>query len=173
MTKPSAKLCACAKIVLHHLNTDNAQPLKCVDDRELAPNPEAPVKDRAPGLPRDRIVIYSAFPSSSQVISDVRVLQLTFHEQAHSRIPKVLRLYGIEILEFNGSMSEKAKAEALAEFKSEDEGTRRVMLLSSVGTTGLNLDFANVLIIVVSSAGSIGKVFLTHALAGCFVVNNG
>lgn len=56
------------------------------------------------------------------------------------------------MLEFNGSMSEKAKAESLAEFKSEEEGTRRVMLLSSVGTTGLNLDFANVLIIVVCHA---------------------
>lgn len=60
-----------------------------------------------------------------------------------------MRLYDIDIVEFNGSMSEKAKAESLATFKSEKEGTARVMLLSNVGTTGLNLDFASVLIIIV------------------------
>lgn len=47
-------------------------------------------------------------------------------------------------------MTEKAKAQSLANFKSEEPGTARVMLLSNVGTTGLNLDFANVLIIIVS-----------------------
>ncbi|KZP14422.1 hypothetical protein FIBSPDRAFT_684637, partial [Athelia psychrophila] len=130
MRHPSAKLCATGRIASHHLATDNAQPLHCVSERELIPNPDAKVTDRPHGLPRDRIVIYSAFPSSSEVITDV------------------LRVYGVELLEFNGSMSEKAKAESLAEFKSEEDGTRRVMLLSSVGTTGLNLDFANVLIIL-------------------------
>lgn len=61
-----------------------------------------------------------------------------------------MKVYGVKVVEFNGSMSDKARADALAEFKSEADGTRRVLLLSSVGSTGLNLDFANVLIIVVS-----------------------
>lgn len=62
---------------------------------------------------------------------------------------QVLKLYDIDVVEFNGSMTEKAKALSLANFKSEEPGTARVMLLSNVGTTGLNLDFANVLIIIV------------------------
>lgn len=73
MLKPSAKLVTAAKLTAHHLATDNAQPLKISGDRELVPNPDAPVTPRAPDLPRDRIVIYSAFPSSAEVIIDVSV----------------------------------------------------------------------------------------------------
>lgn len=48
-------------------------------------------------------------------------------------------------------MSAKAQAEALATFKSnEDPDGPRVLILSSVGATGLNLHFANILIALVS-----------------------
>lgn len=71
MKLPSAKLCALCAIVVHHLQTDNAQPLHCVDGHDLAVNPNAPITERPADLPKDRIVIYSAFPSSSNVIINV------------------------------------------------------------------------------------------------------
>lgn len=36
-------------------------------------NPNAPVTECAAGLPKDRIVIYSAFPSSSDIIIGVSI----------------------------------------------------------------------------------------------------
>ncbi|KAF7964787.1 hypothetical protein HWV62_2906 [Athelia sp. TMB] len=127
---PSSKLQVLAGLVVHHLSHDNAQPMRIVGERDLEVNPDAEVKERQPDLPPDRIVVYSAFPSSSHIILDV------------------LNLYDIKVVEFNGSMSEKARVAALKEFKDEDPETARVMLMSNVGQTGLNLDFANVLIII-------------------------
>lgn len=152
MAFPSGKLCVTVGIVVHHLANDNAQPLRITHDRDLEVNPDAAVAVRSEGLPKDRIVIYSAFPSSSNVIMDVSNSSSYVIYTILTPQPQVLKLYGVEALEFNGSMTDKARSDSLAAFKDEKAGTPRVMLLSNVGTTGLNLDFANVLIIIVCAS---------------------
>ncbi|KAF7965457.1 hypothetical protein HWV62_43479 [Athelia sp. TMB] len=98
-------------------------------ENRLEPNPNVAPERQDPNLPPDRMVVYSAFPSSNPVITTV------------------LDLYGIEYAIYNGSMSDTARLKSLAAFKDEKAGPR-VLLLSNVGSVGLNLDFANVLIII-------------------------
>lgn len=73
MALPSAKLCTLVEIVTHHLSTDNTQPLRIAEGGTVHVNPNAPVTECAAGLPKDRIVIYSAFPSSSDIIIGVSI----------------------------------------------------------------------------------------------------
>lgn len=68
---PSRKLDVLKEIIQHHLATDNAPPLKFVDG-ELKPDLEAPLPDVKEGLPRDKVVVYSAFPSNGRILHRVR-----------------------------------------------------------------------------------------------------
>lgn len=69
---PSRKLDAVKDILQHHLANDNAPPLKIIDG-ELKPDPFAPPPPAvAEDLPRDKIVLYSAFPSNGRILQRVR-----------------------------------------------------------------------------------------------------
>jgi len=63
---------------------------------------------------------------------------------------KVLKLHQLEVLEYNGGMTQQQRGKVLENFRSSGGG--RVLLLSNVGATGLNLDIANILVIIVSSS---------------------
>jgi len=63
---------------------------------------------------------------------------------------QVLALHGIECLEYHGGMSEIQRTRVLQAFRS-DPNAPRVLLLSNVGATGLNLDTACNLLIPVRS----------------------
>ena len=67
----TVKLDVLAQVVKHHLDSDGAEPVKMQDDgKTIGPNPEhGPDKDEYPEC--DRIVVYSAFPSSNGAILDV------------------------------------------------------------------------------------------------------
>ncbi|RDB30571.1 DNA repair and recombination protein RAD54 [Hypsizygus marmoreus] len=148
-TDPSRKIDALVEILRHHLKEDGAPPLKVDEnnniipeepvppvpeepvppapDQPVPPAPEAPVPP-ASNPPRDKIVVYSYWPSSNSVLL------------------QVLKLYGItDIVECNGNMSPAARNKALEQFN--DPNGPRVLLLSSVGMTGLNLQIANIMII--------------------------
>jgi hypothetical protein len=60
----------------------------------------------------------------------------------------VLELKGRKCLEYDGRMSLAARKAAIENFEKDDEAT--ILLISSVGTTGLNLTVASVVIFVVS-----------------------
>ena len=57
---------------------------------------------------------------------------------------------GIKFAEIHGSKSVTARMHALNTFKTDPDV--RVLLLSGVGTSGLNIAFANILVIVVRIA---------------------
>ncbi|KAI6008989.1 P-loop containing nucleoside triphosphate hydrolase protein [Pisolithus microcarpus] len=128
--KCSAKLDILAQIVAHHLSTDNARPLDLDDDgitlRPDESRSNASVASKEP----DRIIIFSAFPSSNAAIIDV------------------LKLYGIKALELHGKIGPAKRKSVLNEFRSStrDAGSR-VLILSLVGMVGLNLACANIMII--------------------------
>lgn len=60
----------------------------------------------------------------------------------------MLSLHGIDVMEYNGGMTQQQRGKVLEVFRANSG--RRVLLLSNVGATGLNLDVANVLVIIVS-----------------------
>lgn len=61
---------------------------------------------------------------------------------------QVLQLRGRGLVEYDGSMSKAKREAAIAKFHSDDQC--RVMLISNVGSAGLNLTDASVVIFVVS-----------------------
>ena len=60
---------------------------------------------------------------------------------------QVFTLYGIRTLLVNGSMSYEKRASIIKSFR--ENSTHRVLVLSSVGTTGINLAFCRVIIFLV------------------------
>ena len=141
---PSRKLDVLAEILRHHLESNNAPPLHVKDDKLVpADSPQIEIRDLGP----DKIVVYSAFPSSFQLIevSFWGVMALFICTYAR----KVLKLHGIQTLQLNGSMNMSSRSQALQSFRSSDEKGPRVLVLSNVGMTGLNLPCANILVILV------------------------
>lgn len=60
---------------------------------------------------------------------------------------QILDLCGIKYLEYNGSKSDVERNRAIKDFETQDDIF--VMLLSNVGTTGLNMAMASVVIFLV------------------------
>lgn len=60
-------------------------------------------------------------------------------------------LYNIKTLQVMGKTSAVARARIIDEFRASDRNGPRVLMLSSVGQTGLNLPCANIAIALVSS----------------------
>lgn len=69
----STKLDTLAKIVKHHLEQDNLLPLMVLEDGMTIDVDSAAELDDKDHTDPDRIVIFSAFPSSNAAIRDVRV----------------------------------------------------------------------------------------------------
>lgn len=61
---------------------------------------------------------------------------------------QILKLYGIDHVELHGKVSMPSRERILKDFKASGP---RVLFLSGVGMNGLNIAFANILIIVVKS----------------------
>ncbi|KAI6144170.1 P-loop containing nucleoside triphosphate hydrolase protein, partial [Pisolithus thermaeus] len=124
-TEKTIKLDTLAQVVHHHLEKNGRAPLATNDDgKTLTPAPNAEDDNNDYGED-DRIVIYSAFPSSNQAIVDI------------------LSLYGIEAIELNGTMSLKKRQAAIEDFRTSTRTTgHRVLIISNVGmdTTWSALD---------------------------------
>lgn len=131
---PSAKIDYLREIVEHHLSEDNSLPFFAIQDHRpviasITNIPHEALKPRSPGLPCDKILIYSAFPLNNELIIHV------------------LGLFGRIAVQINGSMSAKNRSAALRQFK-ESTVTQgpRILIISNVGTVGLNIPEANILI---------------------------
>ena len=62
---------------------------------------------------------------------------------------QVLDRNNIKVLIMHGSMSQKKPMELLREFRECDHGGAHVLLISNVGSVGLNIACVNIMIIVV------------------------
>ncbi|KAF5379543.1 hypothetical protein D9615_006663 [Tricholomella constricta] len=123
----SRKLEVLVQITTHHLKQNFAPPLIVNEESQVVPGDYCPPV--VEGSHPDKMVIYGAFPSSNTQIIDV------------------LNLHGIsDIVEVNGNMSTKSRQHALQRFDKPDGP--RVLLMSAVGMTGLNLPIANILIML-------------------------
>ncbi|KAG1891850.1 P-loop containing nucleoside triphosphate hydrolase protein [Suillus fuscotomentosus] len=126
---PSRKLDVLAQVIGWHQEQDGRLPLCVVDDQLVvsSANPDVPTAGMADPMPCDKIIVYCAFPSS---------------------YTQVLELNGIRTLQIHGKLSISTRTDVIAQFKSSGRDGPRVLLISNVGLTGLNLPCANILIIV-------------------------
>lgn len=62
---------------------------------------------------------------------------------------KALGLYGIECLQISGQINVTLRNERIKAFNNADDKGPRVLLVSNVGTVGLNIDRACILIFLV------------------------
>ena len=84
--------------------------------------------ERPEGSPPDKVILYLAWPSANWLLT------------------KYLDERGIKYVEVNGLSSVPTREKALDQFRASTD--THVLLLSNVGACGLNLEFANILIVV-------------------------
>jgi superfamily II DNA/RNA helicase len=76
-----------------------------------------------------------------------------------------MTLHGIQVLRLHGSLSAAVKDDVLEQFKKSGVDGPRVLIVSDVGLTGLNLPCANIMVIVVRLFRNISSCihFPTHS----------
>ncbi|EGO04149.1 hypothetical protein SERLA73DRAFT_148782 [Serpula lacrymans var. lacrymans S7.3] len=112
----TVKLDVLGKVLDYHLEQDGRQPVTAADNgRDIQPDDHYGSFDLNPAEP-DKIVVYSAFPTSNQAILDI------------------LSIYGIKAVELNGSVPLRKHQAAIDAFRmsTRDSGPR-VLILSGVG----------------------------------------
>ncbi|KAJ4463203.1 P-loop containing nucleoside triphosphate hydrolase protein [Lentinula lateritia] len=118
----STKMDVCAQICHYYLLRDDVPDVEFLDGKPVFPK----LKPLKGSSKTRKILIYSEFPSMT------------------SLLVKVLRIYGVECLTIDGNDSFDKRANVVAAF--QHEGGPRVLIFSSVGTVGLNLSVADVVI---------------------------
>lgn len=126
----STKLNAMVNLIQWHQDMDKRPPMKSANGVLI--EGDAALLDNPDDLPRDKIIIFSMMVINTRVIS------------------QVLNVYGIKHLSIHGSLSLRRRSALIEKFKASDANGPRVLIISSVGTTGLNLAWANILICIVS-----------------------
>ncbi|PCH38799.1 hypothetical protein WOLCODRAFT_84760, partial [Wolfiporia cocos MD-104 SS10] len=127
----SSKIDGLIKILKHHLAMDNMSPMKYdSNEKDLVPDNEKTVLDRAPESEPDKIVIYVAFPSNLPTLTEF------------------LEAEGIKFFTYTGSNSMKVRSDTLKAFHKAGRDDPRVLIMSGAGAVGLNIAFANILIIM-------------------------
>ncbi|KAI0085377.1 P-loop containing nucleoside triphosphate hydrolase protein, partial [Irpex rosettiformis] len=124
----SSKIDAVVAIIQHHTKSPNRPPLNMTweDARSISPTSYELDVSKVPDSP-DKIVMYSSFPEHNQFLK------------------ACLAFYNINTLEIHGKKSAAQRAATLRQFRTSSDAV--VLIVSNVGTTGLNLDCANILII--------------------------
>ncbi|KAG8736462.1 hypothetical protein FRC10_009304 [Ceratobasidium sp. 414] len=146
----SSKLKALIMIILYYKKDPNAPPLFFRrEDGQLLPPPTTSPTSTAQGEPRPP-GHKPCIPEPGQaMIADPtprKFIVFALYHIPRQIIKKVLALHDIGFREFDGSMTIKARNQALKEFQGQDDIL--VLLMSNVGTVGLNITAASILIVV-------------------------
>lgn len=98
-------------------------------------------------LPCDKILIYCMYPSTFLQIAKVCIQEQTIRQGTRLTISRqVLELYGIKSLQMSGKLLMDQRTSITEEFKKGMRNDPRVLLVSDVGSTGLNIPCANIVI---------------------------
>ncbi|KAI9057594.1 hypothetical protein FKP32DRAFT_1552356, partial [Trametes sanguinea] len=125
----STKIDAMLGILNHHRGKSCAAPAVIVNGHVVDSDDSQRWVDWpvVPGAPVDKLIVYLAFPSQNWIIR------------------KALGENGFEFEEIQGRATPPQRAATLKAFQ---QGTKQVLLMSNVGTVGLNIAFANIVIIM-------------------------
>ena len=170
--QPSGKLERLVAILRHHLASDGASEMRTMEQEEKEeasgpsqqqqsqqqPQPPPPPpqqqqqqQQHGPPLPPDKIIVYSYFPSSFwliKLVSDPRFFVKKV-SGGWTNEEQVLEANGIKVVTMHGGLSQQKCVDLLNQFRYCDRNGARVLLISNVGSVGLNIACANILIIVV------------------------
>lgn len=144
--------------LVHHFKDVAAQPLFFCRDGSRDEAREA-LQVYPPAQSPRKILVFIEYAVHRAIMKKVsmplsnRIVRMLTPGQA-------LSLKGHKCLEYDGMMALKAREGAIGEFEKSKDAT--VMLISNVGTTGLNMTMASVVILVVSA--SIGDSTLVRGL---------
>ncbi|KAJ3764543.1 P-loop containing nucleoside triphosphate hydrolase protein, partial [Lentinula raphanica] len=122
----STKMDTCAKICAHYLYRDDVEDVDFREGKLLTFPPNGGYHPSQGHSRKRKILIYSEFPSVTPILRNL------------------LALYKIPSLSIDGTMSYDKRAQVVAEFYQLKSA--RVLVFSSVGTTGLNLTIADIVI---------------------------
>ncbi|KXN84276.1 SWI/SNF-like matrix-associated actin-dependent regulator [Leucoagaricus sp. SymC.cos] len=124
LPKKSTKMDVCARICAHYLEHDDIDDVSFEGGVAIFPL-TTPPKGK---ITRERrIIIYAEFPSMAPLLQNV------------------LRLYSVESLAINGKISFDQRDKRVKQFHKEDSKAR-VLVFSSIGSAGLNLSIADIVI---------------------------
>ncbi|KAN0128350.1 P-loop containing nucleoside triphosphate hydrolase protein [Lactarius tabidus] len=129
---PSCKIESLVEIINHHLSMDGAPGMRPSRQRtleEFMTSHKSQSLEKNQSIP-DKIIVYSFFTSSFELID------------------MVLKRRGIQALSIHGNVGLRDRRKTLEAFKQSGRDGPRVLLISNVGSVGLNIAFANILIIV-------------------------
>ncbi|KIK51761.1 hypothetical protein GYMLUDRAFT_251819 [Collybiopsis luxurians FD-317 M1] len=121
----STKMDTCAQICAYYLYHDDVPDVEFANGKPVFGRVDRFSADRGHTRKR-KILIYSEFPSMTSLLR------------------KVLSLYNVKTLAIDGNVSFERRAQTVAEFHESNDA--RVFIFSSVGTAGLNLAIADVVI---------------------------
>lgn len=143
----STKLDTAARLCRYLLTRDDLPTPKFKDGTVAFPE-IPPVREGETISQNCKIVVFSEFPSMISLFKNVSIIRLLRKEdKLLMDIFQIFELYGIKVLAINGSMSYEKRASIVKTFR--EESTYRVLAMSAVGTTGINLAFCRVLIFLV------------------------
>ncbi|KXN81812.1 Chromatin-remodeling complex ATPase chain isw-1 [Leucoagaricus sp. SymC.cos] len=127
----STKMDVCARVCAHYLSRDDVLDVEFVNGEPIFP--ATPTSEDTEILKTRRIIIYTEFPSMAPLLTKAGL----FHH------PFILN--GVQSLFINGKISFEQRAKTVKKFENPDSEAR-VLIFSTVGSAGLNLSIADVVI---------------------------
>ncbi|KAJ3563513.1 hypothetical protein NP233_g8897 [Leucocoprinus birnbaumii] len=124
-SKMSTKMDTCARACVHYLTHDDVPDITFEDGELVLPKVEVQPGQKVTRA--RRIIIYSEFSSMASLFQNV------------------LGLYGVPSLTINGQMTFQQRDQCIKKFH-DPKNEERVLIFSSVGSAGLNLAIADVVI---------------------------
>lgn len=188
---PSCKINSLVEIVHHHLAADDAPGIEPSRQRSqeafFTPSASESPPVSAPPSPLlqpqqeqtqasdtpDKIIVYVFFISSFSLITMVScavtcdTTRSMWDDSLNLPLLQVLKHHNIKFVTIDGNKKQRDRVATLEEFKNSGRDGPRVLLLSNVGSIGLNIAFANILIIVVRADGLVVKP-TRDTLAHCY-----
>ncbi|KAL7283875.1 hypothetical protein ACG7TL_001145 [Trametes sanguinea] len=127
---PSTKIDALLELISYHKGK-SCQPPATINDGQVIHSGES-IDDwsnwpAVPDAPIDKIIVYLAFPSQNWIIR------------------KALLENGFAFEEIHGRATPSQRVASLKAFQT---GSKQVLLMSNVGTVGLNIAFANIVVVM-------------------------
>ena len=141
----STKMDVCARICAHYLTDDHVPDISFDNGEVHFPTIPGQCQD-FPERSR-RIIIYAEFPSMAPLLQNVCPAACLL--MCSDASTKILSLYGVLSLAINGQIA-FGKRDEYIQALYNDKHPARVLIFSSVGSAGLNLSIADIVIFFVS-----------------------
>jgi hypothetical protein len=148
--KPSTKLQALVDICRHALSDDDREPPIFDEQTGNITYPDLPPSPTDGPRPQlSKGIVYQEFTSQLEMTVSVGISSVMWKKHWHSCSFKIFSIHGIQALAINGTMSLPERASVIERW-SNPKSEYRILIISIVGSQGLNLISARFVILFVS-----------------------